>query len=93
MRAAITRDRRRAIQLAYNMEHGITAATIVKGVSDIAEFLQGESKLPKGPQTPQEQASEGEEMPSTSSSGWSSSSRRRCSPRPRICASRRGPAA
>src|SRR4029078_4512496 len=32
-------NRRRAIQLAYNEEHGITAATIVKGVSDIAEFL------------------------------------------------------
>ncbi|HEX4363610.1 MAG TPA: excinuclease ABC subunit UvrB [Solirubrobacteraceae bacterium] len=39
-------DRRRAIQLAYNEEHGITAATIVKGISDIAEFLQSESKLP-----------------------------------------------
>jgi excinuclease ABC subunit B len=32
-------DRRRAVQLAYNEEHGITAATILKGVSDIAEFL------------------------------------------------------
>ena len=39
-------DRRRAIQLAYNEEHGITAATIVKGISDIAEFLQSESKVP-----------------------------------------------
>src|SRR2546421_2043888 len=36
-------DRRRSIQLAYNEEHGITAATIVKGVSDIAEFLALES--------------------------------------------------
>jgi len=36
-------DRRRAIQLAYNHEHGITAETIVKGVSDIAEFLTLES--------------------------------------------------
>ncbi|QEC49598.1 excinuclease ABC subunit UvrB [Baekduia soli] len=41
-------DRRRAIQLAYNEEHGITAASIVKGISDIAEFLQGDSKTPKG---------------------------------------------
>ena len=41
-------DRRRAIQLAYNEEHGITAASIVKGVSDIAEFLTSESKTPKG---------------------------------------------
>jgi excinuclease ABC subunit B len=41
-------ERRRAIQLAYNEEHGITPTTIAKGVSDIGEFLQGESKLPKG---------------------------------------------
>ena len=39
-------NRRRAIQLAYNEEHGITAASIVKGVSDIAEFLTSESKTP-----------------------------------------------
>jgi excinuclease ABC subunit B len=32
-------NRRRSIQLAYNEEHGITAETIQKGVSDIAEFL------------------------------------------------------
>jgi len=49
MKAAISEtDRRREIQLAYNEEHGITAATIVKGISDIAEFLQGESKVPRG---------------------------------------------
>jgi excinuclease ABC subunit B len=49
MTAAIEEtDRRRAIQLAYNEEHGITAATIVKGISDIAEFLQAEGKTPKG---------------------------------------------
>ncbi len=49
MKAAIEEtDRRREIQLAYNEEHGITAATIVKGISDIAEFLQSESKVPKG---------------------------------------------
>src|SRR5271165_3009873 len=49
MRAALGEtDRRRAIQVAYNEEHGITAATIVKGISDIAEFLQAESKVPRG---------------------------------------------
>jgi excinuclease ABC subunit B len=49
MRAAISEtDRRREIQLAYNETHGITAATIVKGISDIAEFLQADSKIPRG---------------------------------------------
>ncbi len=35
--------RRRAIQLAYNEEHGIVPETIAKGVSDIAELLQLEA--------------------------------------------------
>jgi excinuclease ABC subunit B len=48
MRAAIEEtDRRRAIQREYNQRHAITPETIVKGISDIAEFLQSESKVPR----------------------------------------------
>jgi excinuclease ABC subunit B len=49
MRKAIKEtDRRRAIQVAYNEEHGITATTIQKGISDISDFLTQESKVPTG---------------------------------------------
>jgi excinuclease ABC subunit B len=50
--AAMTRaieetDRRRAIQLAYNEERGITPETVRKGISDISDFLAIESsKVP-----------------------------------------------
>jgi excinuclease ABC subunit B len=41
-------NRRRAIQIAYNKEHGITPETIKKGISDMSDFLALESKVPKG---------------------------------------------
>ena len=49
MRRAIEEtDRRRAIQVAYNEEHGITPETVRKGISDITDFLALESKVPRG---------------------------------------------
>jgi excinuclease ABC subunit B len=63
MRAAIDEtNRRRAIQIAYNEEHGITAATIVKGISDIAEFLQAEGKTPRGRRRSERRRAKAEDM-------------------------------
>jgi excinuclease ABC subunit B len=41
-------DRRRAIQVAHNLEHGITPENIRKGISDITDFLTQDAKVPKG---------------------------------------------
>jgi excinuclease ABC subunit B len=48
MAAAIREtDRRRAIQLEYNEEHGITPETVRKGISEMAEFLAMEDRAPR----------------------------------------------
>jgi excinuclease ABC subunit B len=40
-------DRRRAIQVAHNLERGITPENIRKGISDITDFLTQDAKVPK----------------------------------------------
>jgi excinuclease ABC subunit B len=47
MRAAMREtDRRRAIQIAYNVEHGITPTTVRKGISEMSELLAMEDRAP-----------------------------------------------
>ena len=95
MRSAIQEtERRRAIQVAYNEEHGITPATIQKGISDITDFLMMESKVPTGRGRRRKRETEG--MSAEEIRRRSSSSRRRCwrrpmtsvSSSPRSCATR-----
>jgi excinuclease ABC subunit B len=46
-------DRRRAIQAAYNIEHGITPKTISKKIHDL------ESHIPEAPDAPEASAEQG----------------------------------
>jgi excinuclease ABC subunit B len=43
-RAVAETNRRRAIQVAYNKEHGITPKTIIKAIKDITDQMQTEHK-------------------------------------------------
>jgi excinuclease ABC subunit B len=48
MKAALREtDRRRAIQIAYNEEHGITPETVRKGISEMSELLAMEDRAPR----------------------------------------------
>ena len=77
-------ERRRAIQLAYNEEHGTTPISITKGVSDIAEFSRSRTNVPGR----RRRGGRAEVEGSRARSWRSSRSRsRRCSSPPRSCAS------
>ncbi|MEA2475502.1 MAG: excinuclease subunit [Thermoleophilaceae bacterium] len=64
MRTAIGEtDRRRAIQVAYNLEHGITPESIKKGISDVGDFLSLESKVPQRSRKARARAAREQGMP------------------------------
>jgi excinuclease ABC subunit B len=66
MRAAIGEtDRRRAIQVAYNEEHGITPATVRKGISEMSEFLAMEDRAPRRRRRGRTEAESPEELERT----------------------------
>ncbi len=66
MRAAMREtDRRRAIQLAYNEEHGITPATVRKGISEMSEFLAMEDRAPRKARRGRTEAASPEELERT----------------------------
>jgi excinuclease ABC subunit B len=63
MRSAIAEtDRRRAIQVAYNTQHGITPETVVKGVSDITDLLRPAEKTPRKRARAQERSRQAAEL-------------------------------
>jgi excinuclease ABC subunit B len=63
MRKAIEEtNRRREIQVAYNEAHGITPATVQKGISDMSDFLALDSKVPDRGGSRRKRRREGEEQ-------------------------------
>ena len=63
MKAAMREtDRRRAIQLAYNEENGITPETVRKGISEMAEFLAMEDRAPRKRRRGRSEAATPEEL-------------------------------
>lgn len=61
MRAAIGEtERRRAIQMKYNEEHGITPQTVKKSVRDLIEIGLGKAKEEKLADAPKKKLSAGE---------------------------------
>jgi excinuclease ABC subunit B len=66
MRASMREtDRRRAIQVAYNEEHGITPATVRKGISEMSEFLAMEDRAPRRRRRGRTEAESPEELERT----------------------------
>ena len=58
-------ERRRVIQLAYNEEHGITPATVRKGISEMSEFLAMEDRAPRKRRRGRTEAASPEELERT----------------------------